>query len=67
MDMYGDSQSELTNQQKAAVLFITLGPEFSAMLFKHLNDEEIEKITLEIANQKQVTPEQKSSVISEFY
>lgn len=50
MDMYGDSQAELTNQQKAAVLFITLGPEFSAMLFKHLNDEEIEKITLEIAN-----------------
>lgn len=67
MDMYGDSQAELTNQQKAAVLFITLGPEFSAMLFKHLNDEEIEKITLEIANQKQVTPEQKSAVISEFY
>lgn len=67
MDMYGDSQAELTNQQKAAVLFITLGPEFSAMLFKHLNDEEIEKITLEIANQKQVTPEQKAAVIGEFY
>ena len=44
MDMYGNSDTpELTNQQKAAVLFIALGPEYSAMLFKHMNDDEIEK------------------------
>lgn len=67
MDMYGDKEPEMTNQQKAAILFITLGPEYSAMLFKHMNDEEIEKLTLEIANQKQVSPEQKRAVISEFY
>lgn len=67
MDMYGNSDDELTNQQKAAILFISLGPEYSAMLFKHMNDEEIEKLTLEIANQKQVSPEQKMAVISEFY
>ncbi|MCR5175901.1 MAG: flagellar motor switch protein FliG [Anaerovibrio sp.] len=65
--MYGDKEPELTNQQKAAVLFITLGPEYSAMLFKHMNDEEIEKLTLEIANQKQVSHEQKKAVIKEFY
>jgi len=65
--MYGDKEPELTNQQKAAILFITLGPEYSAMLFKHMNDEEIEKLTLEIANQKQISPEQKRAVISEFY
>ncbi len=67
MDMYGDKDSEMSNQQKAAILFITLGPEYSAMLFKHMNDEEIEKLTLEIANQKQISPEQKRAVISEFY
>ncbi|KHM52198.1 flagellar motor switch protein FliG, partial [Anaerovibrio lipolyticus] len=67
MDMYGDKEPEMTNQQKAAILFITLGPEYSAMLFKHMNDEEIEKLTLEIANQKQISPEQKRAVISEFY
>ncbi len=66
MDMYGSS-SALTNQQKAAILFITLGPEYSAILFKHMNDDEIEKLTLEIANQKSITPEQKAAVISEFY
>ena len=68
MDMYGNSDTpELTNQQKAAVLFIALGPEYSAMLFKHMNDDEIEKLTLEIANQKKVSQEQKREVIAEFY
>ena len=43
-DMYGEA--ELTNEQKVAILFIALGPEDSAILFKHLSDEEIEKITL---------------------
>ncbi|MFA6849060.1 MAG: flagellar motor switch protein FliG [Selenomonadaceae bacterium] len=65
--MYEASSSEMTNQQKAAILFIAIGPENSAKLFQHLNDEEIEKLTLEIANQKQVTQEQKTQVISEFY
>ena len=58
-DMYGDSEPELSNQEKVAILFIALGPEYSAKLFQHLDDEEIEKITLEIANHKQVSAEQK--------
>lgn len=66
-DMYGGSPQELTNQQKAAILFITLGPENSAKIFRHMADDEIEKITLEIASQKQVTPQQKAAVLSEFY
>ena len=63
--MYGSEP--LNNKQKAAILFITLGPEYSSILFQHLQDEEIEKLTLEIANQRKVTQEQKEQVISEFY
>ena len=66
-DMYGDEEGELTPQEKAAILFIALGPEYSAKLFQHMDDEEIERITLEIANHKQVSAEQKAAVISEFY
>ncbi len=66
-DMYGESEQELSNEEKAAVLFIALGPEYSAKLFQHLDDDEIEKITLGIANHKQVSAEQKQAVISEFY
>ncbi len=67
MDMYGEASSELTNQEKTAILFIALGPEYSAKLFQHMDDEEIERITLEIASHKQVSAEQKAEVISEFY
>lgn len=68
MDMYGDdSEQELTNEQKAAILFIAMGPEYSAKIFKYMADDEIEKLTLEIAAQKQVTQEQKMAVIAEFY
>ena len=67
-DMYGDGgEEELTNTEKAAVLFIALGPEYSAKLFQHLADDEIERITLEIANHKKVSSAVKSKVVSEFY
>lgn len=65
VNMY--ASSELTNKQKAAILFIALGPEASATLFKHLREDEIEKLTLEIANQRQVSQDMKNQVISEFY
>ena len=69
MDLYGGGgeADNLTNQEKVAILLITLGPEYSAKLFQHMDDDEIEQVTLEIANHKQVTPEQKTAVISEFY
>ena len=58
---------ELTGLQKAAVLLIALRPEKSALIFKHLKDEEIEELTLEIANTRMVTPQIKENVINEFY
>ena len=60
-------KTELKGIQKAAILLIALGPEKSALVFKHLNEEEIEDLTLEIANTKSVTPKIKEKVINEFY
>ena len=57
----------MSGVQKAAVLLIALGPERSAMIFKHLKEEEIEELTLEIANTRSVTPQIKEAVIEEFY
>ena len=57
----------LTGVQKAAILLITLGPEKSAEIFKHLKEDEIEELTLEIANTRSVSPETKEEVINEFY
>ncbi len=53
--------------QKAAILLIALGPERSATIFKYLKEEEIEDLTLEIANTRSVTPQVKESIIEEFY
>ena len=53
--------------QKAAVLLIALGPEKSSKIFKHLKEEEIEQLTLEIANTNSVSPQTKEEVLNEFY
>jgi len=57
----------LSGLQKSAILLIALGPERSATIFKHLKEEEIEELTLEIANTRSVTPQVKDEVINEFY
>ena len=41
---------DLKGVQKAAILLIALGPEKSSMIFKHLKEEEIEDLTLEITS-----------------
>lgn len=61
------STMELGGIQKAAVLLVALGPERSATIFKHLKDDEIEELTLEIANTRSITPQVKDAVINEFY
>lgn len=58
---------EMTGAQKAAVLLISLGPEKSATVFKHLREDEIEALTLEIANTRSVSSELKEQVLEEFY
>ncbi len=60
-------KGELSGRQKAAVLLISLGPEKSAQLFSHLQDDEIEELTLEIANMRKVDPEEKEGILEEFY
>ncbi|MCM1145739.1 MAG: flagellar motor switch protein FliG, partial [Lachnoclostridium sp.] len=61
------SDEKISGLQKAAVLLIALGPEKSAAIFKHLKDEEIEELTLEIANTRTITPQLKDEVVEEFY
>ena len=61
------SAQTLSGRQKAAILLISLGPEVSAQIFKHLRDEEIEQLTLEIANVRKVDSSEKDSVLAEFH
>ena len=61
------SLAEYNGLQKAAILMIALGPEKASKLFKHLKEEEIEALTLEIANTKSVSQQVKDDVLDEFY
>jgi len=61
------ADNSLSGLQKAAILLIALGPEMSSSVFKHLKEEEIEDLTLEIANTRSVSPQVKEDVINEFY
>jgi flagellar motor switch protein FliG len=58
---------ELSGRQKAAILLISLGPEVSAQVFKHLREDEIEQLTLEIANVRKVDSDEKEKILSEFH
>ncbi|MBP2640110.1 MAG: fliG [Firmicutes bacterium] len=59
--------NELDGKQKAAVLMITLGPDVSAAILKHLREDEIDKLTLEIANQRKISQDQKDKILAEFH
>ncbi len=58
---------DISGKEKAAILLIALGPEKSALLLKHLKEEEIEILTLEISNTTTVLPDVKMAVLEEFY
>lgn len=60
-------KDELSGLQKAAILLISLGPEKSVNVFKHLKEDEIEQLTLEIANTRSVPAARKEEVLDEFY
>ena len=61
------TEERITGLQKAAILLIALGPEKSSSIFKHLKEDEIEELTLEIANTRTITPQVRDEVLDEFY
>ncbi|OLO41413.1 flagellar motor switch protein FliG [Priestia megaterium] len=59
-------KNELTGKQKAAILLISLGPDVSASIYKHLSEDEIEQLTLEISSVRKIEPSLKETVLHEF-
>ncbi|WP_153123689.1 flagellar motor switch protein FliG [Peribacillus tepidiphilus] len=62
-----DKKGGLTGKQKAAILLISLGPDVSASVYKHLSEEEIERLTLEISSVRKVDSQEKEEVLEEFH
>ncbi|MDN5710021.1 MAG: flagellar motor switch protein FliG, partial [Planococcus sp. (in: firmicutes)] len=58
---------ELTGIQKVAVLLVGMGPDVSVEVFKRLSEREIDQLTMEISNVRQLKNSQTEKVINEFY
>ncbi|HLQ98141.1 MAG TPA: flagellar motor switch protein FliG [Candidatus Dormibacteraeota bacterium] len=61
------SRRGLTGKQKAAILLISLGPDVSAQVYKHLSEEEIERLSLEISSVQKVDSDLKEEVLEQFH
>jgi len=57
----------LSGKEKAAILLVSLGMEKASAIYKHLKEDEIEQLTMEIANLRKIEPDVKSKVMEEFY
>lgn len=60
-------KKELTGIQKVAVLLVGLGPDVAVEIFKQLTEAEIDQLTMEISNVRQLKSSQTEEVLNEFY
>ncbi|HUV30179.1 MAG TPA: flagellar motor switch protein FliG [Acidobacteriota bacterium] len=58
---------QMTSQQRAAVALVSFGAEVSALVLKGLSESELEKITIEIANLRDVPPQIEAKVMEECH
>ena len=60
------AESGYSGVRKASVLLLTLGTEKASRILKHMSDEDIERLTLELAKLEKVNDNEKKSVLTEF-
>ncbi|MFC0188897.1 flagellar motor switch protein FliG [Fictibacillus aquaticus] len=60
-------EKEMSGKEKAAILVISLGPDAAAQVYKHLSEEEIERLTLQISQIRKVDSSLKEEVIGQFH
>lgn len=57
----------LPGLRKAAILMIILGPEAAAEIFRHLDEDEVQRIGREVARVQSITSEEGERILDEFY
>lgn len=57
--------ADLTSGQKAAILVLSLGQDIASLVLKELNEAEIELLTLEIANLRDISPSVEEKVLND--
>ncbi len=53
--------------RKAAILLVLLGEEVASLIFRNLNDSELQKVTQEISDIGAIDPAEATAILSEYY
>ncbi len=57
----------MSGARKAAILCLSLGDEVASGIFKHLDEDEVQDITKELASLQRITSDVADDVVEEFY
>ncbi len=63
----GKERQELTGAQRAATVVIALGAERASTLYKHMEPEDVEQLTIEVAKLGFLDSDQTEEILNEFY
>jgi flagellar motor switch protein FliG len=61
------TKRKLSTEQKAATVIVSLGVEKASQIYKYLSEEDLEKLTIEVAKLGRLEPEETEEVLDEFY
>lgn len=59
--------TQLTGQQRAAAVLVALGTENASKIYKYLKEDEVEQLTIEVAQLAPVSPSELDDVLKSFY
>lgn len=57
----------MNNERRAAILLVSLAPEVASKVMQYLGEDEIETLTLHIANLTRISAEERDFVLENFY
>ena len=63
----GSKTKKMSAASKAAAVIVALGTEHASEVYKHLTDEEVERVTLEVAQLTKMTNDDMQEVVDDFY
>lgn len=60
-------QKKMSSLSRAATVIVAMGTEAASAIYKHLNEEEVEALSLAVAKLEQVTPGDMQEIVDDFY
>lgn len=61
------SSRKMSPTARAAAVVVALGANQASMVYKHLHEEEVEKLSMEVARLEKLTSEEMQNIVDDFY